>query len=520
MRSPIVYLLAVPLALVAVAPLFVLLQLADGYMAILDVRNLQLLANTLALALLAGIGSVVIGVPLAFFTTFVRLPLASLWLALFAAPLAIPSYLGAFAFYAAFGPGGEIESLLGLATPNVGGLWGCALVISLYTYPFVMLATRASLLGMDANTIHAARTLGVPLRQCLVRVVLPRAVPSIAAGALLTALYAVSDFGTPAIMNYDTFTRLIYVEYNAYGLSQAALFSLQLLLLVAFFLLLEGRLRAVPEKPGEVLTLRVSRSELFLTAASTTPVLFLSLALPLVIFAIWLQREGAAAFDLSIAWNSALASGLAACVAVLAAIPIALAARRGAFGRLLERVTFFGFGVPGIVMGTVLVYVGLRFPVLYQTLALLVLAYVMRFFSLAVSATRSSFEQLDGSYQHAARLLGAGRFETFVRVTLPISIKGILAGAALVFLEAMRELPATLLLAPTGFETLATYLWRVYEAGYFGRAALPSLLLIVVSAAGLVLVLLGEGGRRRGSHGGGDSSIEATGAAAFHDSVR
>ncbi|MFN3239238.1 MAG: ABC transporter permease, partial [Pseudomonadales bacterium] len=179
-------------------------------------------------------------------------------------------------------------------------------------------------------------------------------------------------------------------------------------------------------------------------------------------------------------------------LAVLLALPVAYVARMGKLGRVLERLTYFGFGIPGIVMGTALVYVGLQLPLLYQTLAVLVLAYAMRFLPLAVGSLRTSIDNLDQRTLHAARTLGAGPGEAFFRVTLPLMVRGVLVGAVLVFLESMRELPATLLLAPTGFETLATYLWRMYEAGYFGRAALPGFLLVVLSALGLGLMLMGE----------------------------
>ena len=136
------------------------------------------------------------------------------------APLALPSYIGAFAMYFSFGTGGEIENVLGISTPPISGLWGSALVMSRYTYPFVMMTTRSSLLSVDASLVNAARTLGLTLGASLWRVVLPRVVNSFAAGALLAALYALSDFGTPAIMGFDTFTRVIFVEYNAFGLSR------------------------------------------------------------------------------------------------------------------------------------------------------------------------------------------------------------------------------------------------------------------------------------------------------------
>ena len=414
-------------------------------------------------------------------------------LILLAAPLALPSYIGAFAMYFSFGRGGEIENILGITTPSISGLWGSALVMSLYTYPFVMMTTRSSLLSLDASLVNAARTLGLSLGASLWRVVLPRVVNSVAAGALLAALYALSDFGTPAIMGFDTFTRVIFVEYNAFGLSQAAMLSLQLMVIVGLILFIESRISGASERPGRHLSLFPGRWQRNLMLLATMPIVLLAIVLPLAIFTLWLIREGTRGFELSYAWNSAHASFIAAVVAVLLASPVAHAAIAGKAGRVMERITYFGFGVPGIVMGTALVYVGLKYlPALYQTLSLLVMAYVLRFIPLAVGSVRSTAENIDSGLVKAARVLGASPREAFMRITLPLTLRGMIAGAALVFLEAMRELPATLMLGPTGFETLATYMWRVYEAGYFGRAAVPGLLLVLLSGVGLILMLSGE----------------------------
>ena len=492
LRWPASYPLALVIAVLALVPVGVLMGLASDSAELFDAHNLKVLTNTLLLMFFTVLGSVVIGVPLALITAYVQVPWRKLWLIVLAAPLAIPSYIGAFTLYAAFGRGGEIQQLLGLPMPSVKGLAGATLVMTLYSYPFVMLTTRASLLSLDASLVNAARTLGMTIGVSLWRVVLPRVATGIAAGALLVALYTLSDFGTPAIMRLDTFTRVIFVEYNAFGLSQAAMLSLQLLVIVGLVLFLESRVRGSKERPGRHLTLWPSWGQRWLMVLVFAPVILLSIVLPLVVFGVWLMREGTGGFDFSYAWNSAHASFLAALVAVILAIPVAHAAIAGRAGRFMERLTYFGFGVPGIVMGTALVYVGLQLPFLYQTLGLLVLAYVLRFLPLAVGSVRSTAEGLDPSLVKAARLLGASPREAFQRITLPLTIRGMVAGAALVFLEAMRELPATLMLGPTGFETLATYLWRVYEAGYFGRAAIPGLLLVLMSALGLALMLSGE----------------------------
>ncbi|MCU7554771.1 iron ABC transporter permease [Alteromonas sp. ASW11-19] len=491
-RWPKPYPLAFLIAVLALLPVGVLIELAADSASLFDSHNLRVLGNTLALMVLTIIGAVLIGVPLALFTAYVQLPFKRLWLILLAAPLALPSYIGAFAMYFSFGRGGEIESLTGIPMFSVSGLWGTALVMSLYTYPFVMMTTRASLLSLDGSLINAARLLGQSLWVSLWRVVLPRVRTSIAAGALLAALYALSDFGTPAIMGLDTFTRVIFVEYNAFGLSQAAMLSLQLMVIVALVLFLESRVAGASERPGKHLLLWPSRWQYSAMLVAAMPVVLLAVVLPLAVFMTWLAREGTGGFEWQFAWNSAYASVLAAIVAIICALPVAYAALAGKAGRLMERITYFGFGVPGIVMGTALVYLGLQLPMLYQTLALLVVAYVLRFLPLAVGSVRTTAEKLDSGLVNAARVLGASPREAYLRITLPLTLRGMVAGAALVFLEAMRELPATLMLGPTGYETLATYMWRVYEAGYFGRAAVPGLLLVLLSGIGLMLMLSGE----------------------------
>ena len=491
-RLPLVTLLSALLAAAVLSPVVVLLGMGIGAEAALDMRVAEVALNSVLLAGLTVVGATLLGVPLAFLTAWTRLPGRGIWTGLLAAPLAIPSYLGAFAWFAATGPGGEIRMATGIPLPNVDGLAGATLVMSLYTYPFVFLATRAALRNMDASLLEAARTLGMPMTPALWRVVLPRVRNSIAAGGLLVALYTLSDFGTPAIMRVDTFTRVIFVEYNAFGLDRAALLSLALLVLVALVLFLESRVRAVRETPGRPPSFALGRGAQLAAVGAMGLVLLAAIGLPVGVFGLWLVREGAGHFDPAILLNSTTASVLAAVAAVAAALPIAFAATTGRLGRLLERVAHVGFGVPGIVLGTALVVVGLNVGFLYQTLALLVFAYVVRFLPLAVGNIRAPLERAEGSLVGAARSLGASPAEAFRRVTLPLILPGLLAAAALVFLEAMRELPATLLLRPTGFETLATHLWRVYEAGYFGRGAVPALLLVVVSGAAVALMLRGE----------------------------
>ncbi|WP_435105773.1 ABC transporter permease [Arhodomonas sp. AD133] len=491
-RGAIPLVLSGVIAAVMIMPIGVLVYMGVGADVAFTARTAEVVLNTALLAVFSVAASVLIGVPLALVTAYADLPMRRLWTGLLAAPLAIPSYVGAFAYFAAFGPGGEIEALTGLPVPNVYGLPGAALVITLYTYPFVFLTTRAALRNLDAGVVEVARTLGLSQRQALVRVVLPRVKNGVAAGALLVALYAVSDFGTPAIMRFDTFTRMIFVEYNAFGLDRAALLSVYMLGLVGAILWLESRVGAVREAPGRQLRLAMGRGTKAATMGVALVVAAAAIGVPVGLFGAWLVREGAGGFHAGVVINSTYSSLIAAAVAIVIALPVAVAASHGRLGRLLERATYIGFGVPGIVIGTALVVVGLHLGFLYQTLALLVFGYVVRFLPLAVGNARSTLERSGGNLVDAARTLGAGPREVFLRVTLPLCLPGILAGGALVFLEVMRELPMTLLLRPTGFDTLATYLWRVHEAGHFGHGALPAALLVAVSGCAVVAMLRSE----------------------------
>ena len=324
----------VAIAALALMPVAVLVTMSLGAGFELGGRTGEIMLNTVWLAVLTVTGAVMIGVPLALVTTYATLPLRRLWVAVLAAPLAIPSYLGAFALFAAFGPGGEIDTYTGIVTPRAHGLTGATLVMVLYTYPFVFISTRAALQSLDANIVDAARTLGLSLPAALARIVLPRAANGIAAGSLLVALYTLSDFATPAIMGLDTYTRMIYVEYNAFGLDRAALMSLQLLALVVVVLFFESRIRVRRERPGRLLHLPMNTPVKAAILILATAVVALALVLPVAIFGIWLAREGVVGFELHYALNSAYAAGLAAAAAVIIALPVAYSASAGWLGRL------------------------------------------------------------------------------------------------------------------------------------------------------------------------------------------
>jgi iron(III) transport system permease protein len=193
----------------------------------------------------------------------------------------------------------------------------------------------------------------------------------------------------------------------------------------------------------------------------------------------------------SAAVDSITAAGLAALIAALCALPVALLAARypSRLASLIERVTFTGYALPHIVVALTLVFFGTRVALpLYQTLAMLVFAFVVLLLPLAVGATRASLLQVSPRLEEAARSVGRRPLTVMRTITAPLAAGGVAAGAALVFLTAVKELPATLILAPIGFETLSVEIWTATSVGFYERGAIPSLVLLLISAPPLYLL--------------------------------
>ncbi|MFC7177596.1 ABC transporter permease [Halosegnis marinus] len=489
---------------------------ADGALELLTApTTVEVFVNSGFLVAGVTLGSLVVGVPAAYLTVRTDMPFKRPLTVLLAMPLVIPSYIGAFAFVSAFGPRGTVQDFLvplGVESlPSIYGLAGTVLVLTLYTYPYVFLTTRAALKSMDTTLVDAARTLGLGRREAFRRVTLPQIRPAIAAGALLVALYALSDFGTPSVMRYSVFTSVIYSVYGDVlggGRDLAAMLSLQLVVVTTVILAIESRVRGsgvTAESPNARATpLRLGRWR-YVAVGACLFVAALAMAVPLGVLTNWLLVAGsptnsALAFEFGYVTNSVAVAAAAALFAGLAALPIAYLAARSdrTLPSLFERASYVGYAVPGVVMGLALVYFGARYGGdLYRNglilLPLLVFAYVVRFLPQAVGSSRASVEQVSGRLPEAARTLGRSPTEAFRDVTLPLVAPGVAAGAALVFLTTMKELPATLMLRPAGFDTLVTRVWTAYESGYVGQAALPAFVLLFVSALSMLLILRMEG---------------------------
>jgi iron(III) transport system permease protein len=516
-RPPAVLLLvaAAIVGLVALPLAYLVLRVAEGGEQAWDVllsRGLvELIVETGVLVVAVTATAVAVGVPLAWLTTGTDLPWRRVWATAAALPLVIPSYVAALVFLAAFGPRGLIQRLLEAPlgverVPEIYGLPGAWLALTVATYPYVFLLAAAALRDLDPALEEAARSLGRTRFESFRGVTLPVIRPSVAAGALLVALYTIADFGVVSLMQYDSLTRAIYLQYRAlFDRTPAAVLALVLVALTAVILVLELRARgrgrlhrasAGTPRPATPVPLGRWRAPALAFCAA---VVGIALVLPLGVLGYWASRALRADDPVTWSWepaaNSLTVSVVAAGAAIAASLPVAVLAGRypTRLTRGLERLSYAGNALPGIVVALSLVFFAANYAApVYQTMALLVFAYVVRFFPQALAGSHAAVLRVSPRLEEAARSLGRGPVTVFARITAPLVAPGLLAGSALVFLSTMKELPATLLLRPIGFETLATEIWRYTSVASYSRAALPALLLIVLSAPLLWLLRTGS----------------------------
>lgn len=466
------------------------------------------LRDTLLLASTASAGAIAIAIPAAWLTTRTDLPFARWWFVLLSLPLAIPSYVAAMTLVMFAGPRGILQGWLeplGVERlPEIYGFWGAWMSLTLFTFPYVLLPVRAALSAMDRSLEEASRSLGKPGFVTFLRVVLPQLRPAAVAGGLLVALYTLSDFGAVSIMSFPSLTQQVYVQYRGtFDRDAAASLAMLLVLVATVIVVAEGFTRGRARYHAVSAVRRPVRVRLgrwkWLALGYVGLIVTVALVLPISVLG-WYVYQGLENGEplhavREAGTNSAYASLLAALATVAAALPVAyMAVRRpGWYSAIIERLSFAGYALPGIVVALALVFFGANYaPVVYQTLPLLIFAYMVNFLPQALGTTRATFLQVNPKTEEAGRSLGRSPLYVFFRVTLPQLLPGISAAGALVFLTVMKELPATLLLSPIGFDTLAVQVWSLSTEAFFTRASFAASVLVLISAVPMFILAMRE----------------------------
>jgi iron(III) transport system permease protein len=460
--------------------------------------------------------SAAVAVPVAWLTVKSNIPLRRVLSVASVLPLVLPSFVMATTVIEMYSPRGVLQGWLSRfgveRLPEIYGLGGATLVLVLMTYPYVLLTVRGALRRMDPALEEAARAMGYSPVHTFRAVTLPMLRPAIAGGSLLVALYTLSDFGGVALLRYQTFTSTIMIQYqSSIDRTLAAVLSLVLVIIAVLLLLSEGFTRGSGayhrSTVGAVRAARridLGRWRWAGVAVVGFPVL-IGLVVPVGVLVHWLVRgliNDQQLLPLVVpARNSLYVSLLAAVVTVAAALPVAILAVRfrSRLSRFIERSTYIGFGLPGVVVALSLVFFGINVArPLYQSIWLLVFAYGVLALPASVGALRSSLLQVNPRIEEAAQGLGRSQWGVIFSVTVPLVMPGAFAGGAMVFLLTMKELPATLILSPIGYRTLSSSIWSAASEAFFAKTAAAALLLVLVAGVPTAYLTLRGYGDRSG----------------------
>ena len=470
----------------------------------------SLIINTVLLASATACLSGVIGMSQALLIERTTLFGRSFWRVIAALPLAIPPYVLGICVLALFRPRGIIEKWLHttfdlpydtLPFHGLFGVWGSAVVLALSISPYVYLPVAAVLRQGSNHLSEMAQLSGTKWYTQLRHVTLPIIAPAAGGGMLLCMLYALADFGVPALLRLPTFSTAIYGQFTGQiNRGGAALLSLPLIVVTIMLISIEERLAGRggvqinrswrPHQP------RALGQWQWLAQWGLSMVSVAAVALPVGTLLFWVsQAPTTYQFD----WaqliqtgfgNLLFASMVASITTCLAIAPALLLRRGGLIGIILTRCSQAGYALPGVVVAlSVVLVVNRGYSLLAGSLIPLILAYMIRFLPQAVQSLDATFTQIAPSIEEAGRSLGRSATSVLQRIMLPLATPGISAGWALLFLSMIKELPATLLLRPAGFDTLAVRIWMPASDGHYVAAAYPALLLIMAALLPLTLIL-------------------------------
>ncbi|MCF3936543.1 iron ABC transporter permease [Acuticoccus sp. M5D2P5] len=482
-------------------------------------------ANTLALTITVGVAVTLMGVSSAWLVTMCRFPGRWLFSWALVLPLAVPGYVSAYAYTYLLQHPGPVQTALRDITgwgprdywfPDIRSLEGAAFVLAMVLYPYVYLLARTAFLQQSATAFEASRTLGRSPWRAFIGVAVPLARPAIVAGLVLAMMETLADYGTVFQFGVETFTTAIYRTWFSMGDRIAAV---QLALILVSFILLLIAMEKIGRRGQRFSDTRASRPmpALVLTgwrAGLATLACALPIAFGFLIPAVTLFGVG---LSLDVPWfdprttrlvsNTVILASVGAVVTVAVAMVIAYARRisRGRITQALGHLAGFGYAVPGAVIA-----VGLLIPfgafdqwinrvtvalfgvqvglLLTGTIAALVFAYVVRFLAVSLNGVEAGLTRIPPSLDGAARTLGSGPTGTFLRIHAPLLRGGLLTAFLITFVDIMKELPATLILRPFNFDTLAIRASRLASDERLAEAAVPSLMIVLVGLLPVILL--------------------------------
>lgn len=480
----------------------------------------RMLLNTLVLVVSTSIGTFAIGTGLAWLVTAYEFPGKNVFKWLLVLPMAVPAYVMGFIYMALFDFAGPVQTFmrttgLNIPLPPIRSGFGAVMVMIFVLYPYVYLLAKAGFEEQSGSAFEAAKVLGSSRLRIFFKIALPLARPSIAAGVALAAMESLADFATVRYFNFPTIADgILRVWHGMMDLGAASEMAGLLALFSLFILLSEHKLRsrrAYHQNRGRntgIERIHLRGTNAYIAFFVCFAVFFAAFGLPLMQLLFWAFKE-ISALDFHsltvyfrLALNSLTLAFTASVFTVLAALLMASISRlkSGKLSKIVTKMSTIGYSIPGAVIGVGILiplsmldhflddvaysFLGIDLGLVFTgTIVGLVYAYIVRFMAIAFSSVDSSLEKIPPNTVLAARVLGASPLRLIFKVKLPLIMPGIIAGAILVFVDVMKELPITVLLRPMSYDTLAIWVWQMAAESLWTDTALPALFIVI---AGLI----------------------------------
>ncbi len=498
----------------------------ENWTHIVDTVLPRYILNTLWVAVGVGLLTAILGFTTAWLTTIYAFPFVRTLEVGLVLPLAFPTYIIAFTYDGMFGYTGSItQSVLKFLDLSLADVWipdiltieGVIVVMSLVLYPYVYLISKASLINQSSNALESARTLGANSFRLFFKVGIPLARPAIIAGSTLAIMEAISDYGAVNHYGVDTFTIGIFRTWNGLGdQAVSAKLAAILMLFVLFIIVTEKVLRGKRKfdtsgkQNRPISKIKLKGLQGFLAFTLCFIPIFFGFIMPFVQMIIWSVRYFTDIVDegfLTLMFNSFALAGTSSFIAILLSLFIAFNLRTQPTwkNKAIQSISMLGYSIPGAVIAVgvliVLGYLDMKFIGLFKdmgihtgliiggTVIALVYGYIVRFTAVSINSMESGYAKIPKSIDEAALTLGSNKNNLLRRVHFQLLRPSITAGALIVFVEVLKELPATLILRPFNFDTLAIKALELVGQEQLQESAIPAMALVLIGLGPIILLM-------------------------------